>query len=334
MYRSASLDLPDDSMSMPPPSRIGNRSASRNATPPVLKLSRPAENGSILTNTPTSTPTHSSSVFGDVEKVSNSADSITVNPKPVEPIEAIEDDSTAKKRKSGVDMRPYKKTRLLASFSETVILIVGTRDRAKTFVVHKDILCAASPFFEAGFKPEWQKGGDAIMKLPEDDPRYFAPLVYWIYNNEIVYPDDNVGIPMIRLAGVYHLAEKYQMPRLQNDLVDSLVYETVTNDDYFTPSSINSIFDNSPAASKLRIFVVNCSLKNWAKFRHFVSRPGDYCADFLFEIVKAFAMDPRAGLKDTFLDSDNQYCDLYHIHEAEEQGKCKSLKLPEHVASD
>ncbi|TGO42079.1 hypothetical protein BHYA_0013g00840 [Botrytis hyacinthi] len=165
MFRSASLDLPDETMNMPPPSRIGSRSASRNATPPVLKLSPPAGNGTILPNTPT-----------------------TVNTKPVEPTDAIENDSTAKRRTSGVDMCPYKKTRLLASFSEIVKLIVGPKGGNKTFLVHKDMLCAASPFFEAGFKPVWQKGGDATMELPEDDPIYFAPLVYWIYNNKIVYP--------------------------------------------------------------------------------------------------------------------------------------------------
>ncbi|KAF7890563.1 hypothetical protein EAF00_008878 [Botryotinia globosa] len=334
MYRTASLDLPDDTMNMPPPSRIGSRSASRNATPPVLELSRPAGNGSTLPTTPTLTPTHNNSIFGDVEKVSKPADSITVNTKPVEQTEAIENDSTAKRRISGVDMRPYKKTRLLASFSETVTLIVGPKDGTKTFLVHKDMLCTASPVFEAGFKPEWQKGGDAIMELPEDDPRYFAPLVYWIYNNEMVYPHRFSAVPMMGLANVYHLAEKYQMPRLQNDLIDSLVYETVTNDGFFLLRDLTSIFKNSPAASKLRLFVVNSTLKNWTYVKHMACKPEDLCADFLFEIFSAFAEDPRAALKNTFLDSENQYCELYHIHEAEEQGKCKTLKLPEHVASD
>ncbi|TGO57537.1 hypothetical protein BCON_0064g00040 [Botryotinia convoluta] len=334
MYRSASLDLPDDTMNMPPPSRIGSRSASRNATPPVLKLSRPAENGSILPKTPTLTPTHNNSIFGDVEKVSKPADSISVNTKPVEPAEAIENDSATKRRIDGVDMRPYKKTRLLASFSETVKLIVGPVSVSKTFVVHKDILCAASPVFEAGFKPVWQKGGDATMELPEDDPIYFAPLVYWIYNNEIVYPYGFSASPMGGLADVYHLAEKHLMPRLQNDLIDSLVYETVTSSRLFVPRTITSIFKNSPAASKLRLFVVNSTLKNWTFVKHMACKPEDLCADFLFEIFSAFAEDPRAGLKDNFLDSENQYCELYHIHEAEEQGKCKALKLPEHVASD
>ncbi|TGO12446.1 hypothetical protein BTUL_0088g00220 [Botrytis tulipae] len=334
MYRTASLDLPDDTMNMPPPSRIGSRSASRNATPPVLKLSRPAGNGSTLPTTPTLTPTHKNSIFGDVEKVSKPADSITVNTKTVEPTEAIENDSTAKRRINGVDMRPYKKTRLLASFSETVKLIVGPKDGTRTFLVHKDMLCTASPVFEAGFKPEWQKGGDATMELPEDDPIYFAPLVYWIYNNEIVYPCGSLTSPMGELAKVYQLAEKYMMPRLQNDLIDSLVYETITNGQFLVPRNVSSIFGNSPAASKLRIFAVNCSLKDWAYFRHLVSKPEEFCADFLFEIFKAFAMNPEVGVKYTFLKSDNQYCELYHIHEAEEEGKCKSLKLPEHVASD
>ncbi|TGO76414.1 hypothetical protein BPOR_2499g00010 [Botrytis porri] len=102
------------------------------------------------------------------------------------------------------------------------------------------------------------------------------------------------------LAEVYHLAEKYFMPRLQNDLIDSLVYETVTNSRFFVPCTITSIFDKSPPASKIRLFVVNSTLENWALVKHMACEPEDLCVEFLFKIFSAFAEDPRAGLKANF----------------------------------
>lgn len=223
-----------------------------------------------------------------------------------------------------------------SSLSRTVKLIVGSSSSRlpKTFIVHQDMLCTASPFFEAGCKPEWQKGTECVMELPEDNPKYFGSLIYWVYNNDIVYPSQHPTMALEELAQIYLLAEKYQMPRLQNDLIDCMVYETVTNDQWIYPNSLKDIFNNSPPASKLRLFAVNCTLYNWRNFQYRDSKPEEFCADFLFDVFNAFAKNPNAGFKDTFLDSDNQYCELYHIHETEQQGQCTTLKLPEHVCGE
>lgn len=224
------------------------------------------------------------------------------------------------------------------SFSDTIKLVVGSLHyKPTTFIIHKDLLCAASPFFEAGCKPVWQDGAECAMELPEDDPEYFASLAYWVYNNEVAYPDlHHMGRRSLHdLSGVYLLAEKYQMPRLQNDLIDAMVYETVTRDQCILPPILSMIFDDSPPASKLRLFAVNCTLNRWSDFKAFVDTPNIFfCPDFLFAMFSAFAHDPKAALKEKFLDFDNQFCELYHIHEAEQQGQCRTLKLPEHVCGD
>ncbi|KAB8292198.1 hypothetical protein EYC80_007940 [Monilinia laxa] len=311
MYRSASLGISSDSVAMHPPGRPLSRAAA-----PVLKLACPTENGSV---------------FGDTKNVYSlkSSDEVV---SPAVPIKTS-DNEIPKRKAKGVDMRqPVRKIRLLEFFSETVKLLVGAH--RKIFLVHKDMICVASPFFEAGFKPQWQKSGECIMELPEDDPTYFAPVLYWVYNNKVVCPTHDTRMTVEALSRIYCLAEKYQMPRLQNDLIDAMVYEIVTREQYICTSELNHIFRNSPPSSKLRLLAVNCTLTNWKSFDVKSWKQTGLNADLVFDIFLAFNKDPRAALRKTFLDSEYQYCELYHIHEAEQQGKCESLKLSEHVCAD
>jgi hypothetical protein len=50
-----------------------------------------------------------------------------------------------------------------SSLDETITLAIGKQEDPKTLVVHKKILCSASPFFEAACKPEWLKEGAVIQ---------------------------------------------------------------------------------------------------------------------------------------------------------------------------
>jgi hypothetical protein len=54
------------------------------------------------------------------------------------------------------------------SLEHIVTLVVGRNEDA-IFTIHQNILCKASPFFEAACKSEWMKPDDRIIKLPEDN---------------------------------------------------------------------------------------------------------------------------------------------------------------------
>lgn len=150
------------------------------------------------------------------------------------------------------------------SFTEAVKLIVVPAHDRETFIVHSYTLCAASPFFEAGFKPKRQKGNGNIMELPEHMPRIFTSLLYWIYHNKIVYPSDPLTLFSLEdLAAIYLLAEKFPMPRLQNDVIDAMVFEININEHLITSRYIQTIYESSSPASKLRILTVEHALDNW-----------------------------------------------------------------------
>lgn len=56
-----------------------------------------------------------------------------------------------------------------SSFDMVITLIIGDEADAETVVAHKNIPCAASPFFGYTCAPDWMKPEDCVIKLPEDD---------------------------------------------------------------------------------------------------------------------------------------------------------------------
>jgi len=54
-------------------------------------------------------------------------------------------------------------------------LLVGSEK--KPFMVHKDVLCGASPFFETACKPEWL-GDKWVIELPADEPDAINAMIY------------------------------------------------------------------------------------------------------------------------------------------------------------
>lgn len=78
--------------------------------------------------------------------------------------------------------------RNIRSLAVTVTLLVGESEEA--LLVHKDVLCAASPVFESACKTEWEKAEDRVIRLKGYDPRIVEILVTWMYNDEMYFPSD------------------------------------------------------------------------------------------------------------------------------------------------
>ncbi len=65
--------------------------------------------------------------------------------------------------------------------TQTVKLIVGPENDQKEFVIHKDLLCATSEFFQRAFSGRFTEGQTQEMRLPEDDPQVFSFFCDWLY---------------------------------------------------------------------------------------------------------------------------------------------------------
>ncbi|KAE9373269.1 hypothetical protein N431DRAFT_503973 [Stipitochalara longipes BDJ] len=97
----------------------------------------------------------------------------------------------------------FRKLLLLMSLGETITLAVGTGDNISEFVVHKNVVCAASPFVAAACKLEWSIKRRRFDCMTTTE---LAMRTIW-------------GL----LAKLYVCGDKYQMPRLQNHAIDGMI---------------------------------------------------------------------------------------------------------------
>ncbi len=123
---------------------------------------------------------------------------------------------------------------------EAATLVVGESDQQAKFTVHKNILSAASPFFEAACKLEWMKAQGRVIKHPDDDLEAVRALVYWMYGNRICVSKDILTrgpldeftptnqeamvSPWGLFVKLYVLGEEYQIPRLRNHAIDAILH--------------------------------------------------------------------------------------------------------------
>lgn len=89
--------------------------------------------------------------------------------------------------------------------------------------IHEKLLCYHSPFFASIFydkKAQSRSGASKSYGLPEDDDLPFELLVGWLYSRTIKAPSEEKDIgPLLDL---YLLADKFQMEKLADDVVETV----------------------------------------------------------------------------------------------------------------
>ncbi|KAF2122114.1 hypothetical protein BDV96DRAFT_640179 [Lophiotrema nucula] len=78
------------------------------------------------------------------------------------------------------------RTSLGSEMGQTSINITGTTVEVKveseTFYVHKNIICAKSPFFRNATKPEWTTSSAQPIELTDTTPETFRTYVAYLYS--------------------------------------------------------------------------------------------------------------------------------------------------------
>ncbi|KAN0098740.1 hypothetical protein V8E51_014403 [Hyaloscypha variabilis] len=222
------------------------------------------------------------------------------------------------------------------SLEEIITLEVGQGDKQAKYNVHKSILCATSPFFEAVCKPEWMKPEDKVIRLPEDDPEVIRLLVYWAYHGEICLPllgESEVSMTLEEamnkgwglLVRLYLVAEKLQVDRLKNDSIDAMIQENKVN--YLSISLISHIYENTLFESRLQQLILDIVRfempgERYYENMHLMPR------NLLEDLAKANYSD-ESGPYDRYpLDiraPHVEFCKRYHEH-INENATCINLK--------
>lgn len=100
-----------------------------------------------------------------------------------------------------------------------------------TFNVHKSVLCL-SPVLACMCQPNFLEGVTKEIVLPEDDPDSIGRIIHHLYgNSRAVFSFDSMGLAAAdRLADMYSLAEKYQLPKLKTAIISTLKETSLKND--------------------------------------------------------------------------------------------------------
>lgn len=79
----------------------------------------------------------------------------------------------------------------------------------ESYTVHKDLICAKS-FFEAACNGDFIEGVQGIVRLPEDKPKTFVPLLEWLHTERVAESDNAQVVDWHGIVSLYVLAEKLQ----------------------------------------------------------------------------------------------------------------------------
>ncbi|KAF2768529.1 hypothetical protein EJ03DRAFT_273984 [Teratosphaeria nubilosa] len=171
------------------------------------------------------------------------------------------------------------------SFSGVAEVIVGDdsdRSRPKTkFMVHKELLTAASPFFDAALNSTFAEGMDNQVKLPEEKPDSFEWFLQWLYTGSLTNPharfDDgpdwqyaeqmarsdgdlrnHQGSPKyFLLIDLFALSDRLLTTQLSNHILSTIARLSEATNSVPTPSDTWILYDSIPEGSKLRTLVLD-----------------------------------------------------------------------------
>ncbi|KAK3112819.1 hypothetical protein LTR53_010500 [Teratosphaeriaceae sp. CCFEE 6253] len=169
----------------------------------------------------------------------------------------------------------------------TIDIIVGIERRV--FLVHEQLLCSRSAFFQAALNKEWKEGQKRKVELPEEDCSDFSRYVHWLYSGKLAVKQ-STGEPLyhVRVA-LYILGEKIIDSRFQDSVVNAIIAttrETVGPGNRVYPNmrNVRRIYKNTPEGSPARRLLVDMyAIKAHPLFFH-GEKPQDDMCQFFFDL--------------------------------------------------
>lgn len=223
---------------------------------------------------------------------------------------------------------------------ELVTFYIGKGDNAKGFVVHKEFACHYSPVFKAAFNSQFIEGQTQTYRLEDTTPEVFQLLVQWLYCQtfDLITEDEedqsefgndtgsessgdsvdegdlsDFEKTSMKLCQLWVLADRLQLPRLQNLAIDQLHRESRREYSVST-EPLHYIYNNTAVGSPLRqIFIHKCALdmapRGW-RMKYSKSYP----QEFLFGVLAC--MSEQLGDQNAF--TENHSMKEYHVIERED----------------
>ena len=201
-------------------------------------------------------------------------------------------------------------------YDTIVVIVIGKGKEKRDFNIHKTILCNASSYFKAALGGTWQEAKKQKFDFADECFDVFDRFQQWLYSGRILEDDEtSTALSWDVLFGIYIFAEKRGVPKLQNEVIDTII-DKYTATEAASVHSFRRIYDETPESSPLRRLLIDYTARRgkiksegnaaWFEesYRHV------YPKDFLFDLCEAF-YDERKAKKSTNFRKFR--CD-YHVH--------------------
>ncbi|KAI4103909.1 MAG: hypothetical protein LQ339_004026 [Xanthoria mediterranea] len=194
------------------------------------------------------------------------------------------------------------------------IITIKLEPAGEIFHIHKGLLCHASPVFRAMMQHNWKEKQDGCIVLKDEDPEVFRRFIYWLYNGTVLDFDETIQpISSRELALCYFLADRRDIPALQNHLID-LILDTPCTLSYFLSEVQPLIWANTPEQSPLRKLLVDMMAFAADIPRIFEEENEMDCFDKCF-VVDVLIRTHRTPKFTGWKNFHERRCD-YHVHNA------------------
>lgn len=201
--------------------------------------------------------------------------------------------------------RPIKRPRSVSTSIELLLphtnALISYNERS--FVVHKDVVCASSKFFKAACSLSWKEGQEGIVRLPTARPCVFEMYLDWIYFGEIAskVTDWSMG-PLINL---YMLGDMLDDKDLRNNVIVALQNGSYKARKITGTSHICHIWENTKESSMLRKWALDAILLR--KRSSFEESAMKYPPDFVRQIAVKLMQQTPATRSADFLAKTREY---------------------------
>ncbi|EMR87465.1 hypothetical protein ACHAPC_009851 [Botrytis cinerea] len=234
---------------------------------------------------------------------------------------------------------PNPKNKPFSSPNEMVTFIVGTEYKQETFMIHKQVACEHSEVWNRAFNSAFIEGQTQTYRIEDADPESFRLLTQWVYQEKFDHAhsrdsssrhngDYDLIIQCMEedgvLLGIWVLAEKYLIRRLQNYTMRVLYSKSLVCNLHLVSNELEYVFHNTGEESALRRFVIEqyCCGKTESFHRQILfSYPVEVLVDVIMALKRQIPQNVRARGHPQMTD------DRYLVEENPPIGKQSFLQL-------
>ncbi|PWY74523.1 hypothetical protein BO94DRAFT_424171, partial [Aspergillus sclerotioniger CBS 115572] len=182
-------------------------------------------------------------------------------------------------------------------FSDLTICTIN-----QEFKVHRLVLCGQSEYFSRMLKRDWVETTEKLVRFDDDDPEAIRAMIQFMYGIDYNKSggDDGHACPLLFAVKMYQIADKYAVPRLQQQAKKTFetLAKTCWEMDYFSTVIAEAYRCTTKSDRSLRDPLVEISrehideLREKDEFQKVLEEATGFAADLVHNMAQSNAKAP------------------------------------------